>query len=182
MSSGPVNRLPLGLLSYLDLKGNGRYPDTFGNVIAPCLELMTFFAPTLCSEQISNRTTTHNVDVSGSQPFGVTGGGPIIVPPNEIWLVEFFDVLTAALNNSQFAAIPIYRPQPNGSNMDVSLIRGNCPRLDPTIAGGQFRIGADGPVLIPPGAELRYWIVRMNGAAVDPVTVDVAVKYKALRP
>lgn len=42
--AGPLNRLPLGLLSLLDLKGTGgRYPTGLGEVIQPELTMLPFF-------------------------------------------------------------------------------------------------------------------------------------------
>lgn len=39
----PINRLPLGLLSLLGIKNGGRYPQSLGQQLAPCFELLGWY-------------------------------------------------------------------------------------------------------------------------------------------
>lgn len=76
---GNINRLPRGLLSYLDSQTQGENPDAMGSVVAPVLNIEPFYRSLVGYE---HRYT-------GGAGFDVP---PVLktlnVPSNEVWLVH----------------------------------------------------------------------------------------------
>lgn len=83
--AGPLNRLPLGLLTLLDLKGTGgRYPIALGEFIQPTLDVARFY-----------RSEAHLAAQDVIVATSITGANRFVAFPNlfatqpRVWLSEF---------------------------------------------------------------------------------------------
>lgn len=98
--SGPLNRLPLGLLSLLELKSPaGRYPTQLGDVIAPILDVMEFFRGQASRGGIALQAAGAITGPTRSSAF--TSGSVTTVPQGEIWLLTEYSVEFNALAADQ---------------------------------------------------------------------------------
>lgn len=68
-----INRVPQGLLSFLDLKAQGRAPDTFPDVLTPVVDLTNFY---LLEKTLNGGATASLAAGTTSQTFGAS---PMIV-------------------------------------------------------------------------------------------------------
>jgi len=75
----PINRLPLGLLSFLDIKQMGKNPAALGDVLLPVLEMGEFFL----GPHVSRRAST-GVSVTGVGNFATD----LVVPNGKVWIVR----------------------------------------------------------------------------------------------
>lgn len=77
---GAINRVPLGLLSLLDSQTQGKYPDSFGELIAPTFDMAQLLAASRRYETASN--------VSGGVGSISNNNASVFVPNGEVWLVR----------------------------------------------------------------------------------------------
>lgn len=84
MASGPINKLPSGLLSLFDLKTGGRYPGLLGDTLTPVLELLNWYADTnIESAGVVNAALAANQNAQNIAP-----GAFLTVPNTEFWYVR----------------------------------------------------------------------------------------------
>jgi len=91
----PIQTIPMGLLSLLQLKQQGQNPDTLSEVVNPVVDLLQFW---LQYQSIDITTALFGGQVSRTVPtagtgiYGYNAPGPATVPPNQLWWIEHYTV------------------------------------------------------------------------------------------
>lgn len=155
--NGPIQLIPPGFLSLLQLKNQGHMPADLGEVVSPTMDMRDWYL------QVSARTpsTTFGlVLTSEQQSFHRFSPNGIIVPQGKTWWVHHYMVqcgLTAVAGQSIFGLAPIIIWNANGT------IKYN--QLGPAPATGLISSTATNPTgtqvfasgfWAPPGAELGF--------------------------
>lgn len=100
MSLRPINRLPRGFLSLLDLQTAGRVPNEVSELVMPTVDMQPFWAAQKTEDFVLNRAAVVGAPggVAGVN-FAWTSTGPndliqgaglLQVPQGELWLVEHY--------------------------------------------------------------------------------------------
>lgn len=98
--AGPLNRVPLGLLSFLELKApSGRYPVQLADQILPQLDMEKFYRPQAHRAGLGLQA---GGAIVGPNRFSVfTLGSATIVPQGELWfLAEYTVEITIQLDQA----------------------------------------------------------------------------------
>jgi len=90
---GLMQRIPRGLLSFLDVKTGGTYPTALGGLLQPTIDLNPWYASEAL--QLTASATAVGTQVAGTRlPIVsttvedlVAGAGQLVVPNTEIWLI-----------------------------------------------------------------------------------------------
>lgn len=84
MPSGPISKLPLGILGFLGIKSQGQYPNSLGDIITPTWDQLELFGAAHPVDQV----TTGNPVVGSFNAF-------LTVPQTEIWRLQNVTILVA---------------------------------------------------------------------------------------
>lgn len=160
---GPINRVPLGLLSLWDLKTTGRYPTDVSDVIQQSVDITPFMMAAHGELVTDNR--------GGLTAIGLVGftNGFFDVPQNEVWLVEHWSVHNstamdpAGMMSGQvcvaYVAAPSVLSFPVGRQITANGSVGTT--------GAYWQAGSDAPFMVGPGGSLRFLVneLALGGAA-----------------
>lgn len=116
-----INRVPPGLLSYLELKAQGRTPDTFPDVLQPVINLAEYYELPRWQQLNSVR----NIAASGSSTSSFVG---FVVPATEVWLVLDYSVTTSLAVGDTLAGLSLWiqRWGTGGVSQEVGYNLGNA--------------------------------------------------------
>lgn len=95
--SGPVQRIPSGLLGFFQLKSpSGLNPTWMRNDLQPNIEMFDWYLNTAAQADLAGE---HEVTLAtGNQGFqDFAAAGPILVPQNQFWYVHRFCIITSPL-------------------------------------------------------------------------------------
>lgn len=175
-----LNKLPLGLLSFFDLKQGGRYPQQLGEHLAPVLEMFDWYVQTnIFTTQLSTSLSPFIASDSGGATYGWTSatpnalpvaGGQVAVPNNEIWYVSLYSVSWTwnSIAGGVMDASPMFQVPNSGSRHMASSRVG---QTDSQAGGGVAgRSCINAPFWLMPGCAPRYIINRQTvpgGGSVD---------------
>jgi len=157
-----INTLPIGLLSMLGLKEQGRNPDTLLGQVIPTLDLRDLYATQLqdnAAEVVSAATAT-----------GTFAVGAMKVPNNEIWYVQHFSVAcnTSAVQTIDMAPIAKFLTlgMPLGIYQSAPI-------------NAELRCAASNvPFFARPGTEFGVGVKTLTGG---PINVSLQAVFARLR-
>lgn len=155
--SGPINRLALGLLGLLDVRGaGGTYPTMLADFAQPTIDLTTFYR----AQEVELITT-------GSLPLTVVGNQSFLqVPGTERWFVHDYMVRVVDLGADQlidFAAIYMLSAnlQPAFRLDEYQVADGALALNSPVVSTAHYGM----PRVLGPG--------KILGASIRRITVGV---------
>lgn len=189
--AGALNRWPVGLLGFLDLKVGGRYPQSLGDVVVPQLELwQQYVNQQLFSTQLTAPTDPLIASDSGGATYGFTAGSPlalpvsggqVAVPQDEIWYVRQFSIHWTW--NSIAAGVvdfsPMYQVPNSGSRFP------SCTRQGQT--DSQAAVGVSGrsmitdPIWLLPGYAPRFVVNRQTVPGGGSVAISGQIELARIR-
>lgn len=160
IEKAPINRLPEGLLGFLDIKSMGKNPSTLLDQVQAIISLEPFYALASISSSFSRAAgpAVTNVFETFTTPAYTNAGAalPETVPPQEIWLVTNFSV------NATGTVVPTVLP----AFLDTSGTSQVCPAfMHQSTVGLSCDSTAVRPFLVPSGARLAVLIrnLALNG-------------------
>lgn len=98
ISDSPINRVPRGLLGFVDVKAMGKNPARLSDSVAPVLDLTALYMTDGLRQQVEAGAPVDFIVAGTWQP-------KYVVPANKIWLVRSIATVcntVAAANNIQF--------------------------------------------------------------------------------
>lgn len=122
----PINRLPAGLLGFIDVKAMGKNPAFFGDVVSPVVDLTPFYRSASRFRVIST-----NIVPTGA----FTNVSNIVVPDGKVWLIENILATSAGLTATA---------QLSGA---VCIVSPNSTGVLACAMPGQYQVAGDGGVL-----------------------------------
>lgn len=142
--AGEINRVPVGLLSLLDMKARGQSPRILSGSVDASLELLDFYL------QNGRQIFSGNAS-SGAAPFNVTIG---TVPQNELWYIHGISILSGTLTAALGVVPTVLRTNTQGSVVTHSLGEPHA-----YLTGDQVRSGWSGPFILQPGDQpgCSFW-------------------------
>lgn len=151
--------VPKGLLSFLDIKNDARYPQSLADFLQGVIDLQQWYTETNSELQIAS---TGAVSVSTA---------PLTVPAGEFWYVmELMNTFTAGAGVSGIVASSFVFPDAtNGSMFRIG-------DLVTFAATNEVRTKADHTFFAPPGSSLGIHIQQIAGG-----TVTSAVRARVAR-
>ena len=164
------SKSPFGLLGALDLKALGQNPETFGDTIAPVLELAPFYFPPVVRQFVQN--------IAGPITAGTSVA--LTVPANEAWLVYLaggtIPLLTADAITDAGGLYIAYQANPSAAAIQL----GTGPIYPTGVAvnawAAQVAVSFPRPWIMPPGSSLLLRnSARINVAAPAPVQCNALV-------
>lgn len=158
-----VNRLPLGLLSFLGIQNGGKYPDMFLSTLAPVLDLGGHYVNT-------NReylTSSVAVNVLANTTFHT-------VPNGEWWNVMHASVFTATMGAGSAYAGVITILDAAGL---VTHMLGQS-RSAVSGPGAVFVGAAQAPFWVGPGERIGVYTTHL---AAGPISVGVSLAFARFR-
>lgn len=169
-----INRVPRGLLSYLDSKNAGQPPQTVAEQISATFRLEDFFFAQQYVDlwgQVA-AANTGAVGIALASGFLGVAGGAFRVPPGEIWLVRSVSarVAGALLAGTEYNVSLGYEAT------DVSggtrIWHGLGHGLQPTgfsVAGGSPVVNWSGePFVMVPNDQFGIYITRVTLGTAEP--------------
>lgn len=171
-----IQRIPRGLLSFLDVKAGGDYPVNFITQLQPTLDLMRFYANGEAQHYTAGGIAIGSTASGTKLPFtnttvtDLTNGANLIVPQNETWMLldattemnfnlstagDIFDVALQIGFNSTATRFVI----------PAQTLQGN-PYLG--VTGNVAYRSLNEPQFIMPGNELALRVIRCVAAAGTP--------------
>lgn len=151
-----INRLPRGLLSYLDSQTQGENPSQLGQVVAPVLNMEPFYRSLARYERLQLGNLTFDT---------LTDTIQFLVPSNETWLIHHASLRVNNLTG--FAAS--YAPA-------ISVSEGSFTLVDATaLASSAFNVWPDqawcsvyfnGLFVVPPGYRVVGHLDRITTGGV----------------
>lgn len=155
---GNVNRIPRGLLAYLDSQTQGENPASMGAVVAPTLDMERFY----------RSAARYSFGHAGNLSFdSLTDHATLTVPENEIWFLHNASV--SVQNNTGASAnyaVAISLVPVGASLADYLALLAQPSNT--TVADGQWlRAAWNGPVVVLiPGVKIRAHLDRITAAGV----------------
>lgn len=162
-----------GLLGLLDAKVGGLAPQEFEDTVRGTLDLLPFFQAQRAVVLLGG------TGAAGAEGFWPDVTGNLVVPADEIWLVEHFCVQTSAklaLAGDVVQFQPAYQQRSTALGLLTTIILGQ-PMASATNDVWPTNI-ATGPFLLRPGDTAGLWIASWAGAAQDNLLSMVASKLK----
>lgn len=175
--SGPLNRVPLGLLSLLELKvPAGRYPVQLGDQILPQLSMEKFYRPQ--AHRAGLATTAAGAIVGPNRFIPFTVGTPTVVPQGEIWFLAEFQVEVLLQSDQALTFAPVIaifvgtQAQPyrvgDWHTFGVGTATGTLSQL------GQATARYGMPRIIGPGSQLGLSVSGFTPGAVLNATANAS--------
>jgi len=158
---GLMQRIPRGLLGFLDVKTGGTYPTALGGVLTPTLDLSAWYASG--AELLTGVGTTVNdatvdgtrINMTVTSPTNLSDGTLVRVPQTEIWLLPQWTVDPGVdIAGGDVADFGPCVANDNGFYMPPSMLAGDIKGEIGVI--GQDHFGPARSLLaFPPGLFLR---------------------------
>lgn len=116
----PINRFARGLLSFLDLKQQGKTPRELGSIVTPEIDLTQFYLQDVLQDQgifqaaaaipISAGGNVNRRFTIASPDTGLTAAGGLAVPQDEIWYVDRWQVfvINGAAGDFHASALTVF--------------------------------------------------------------------------
>jgi len=157
MPSGPIQTLPVGLLSLLQLKNLGVNPQVLADIVQPVVDMEPWWLRQESSPQLQVPTRGITQAEGAGAKALVTGAPTEFVPQNEWWFVQHATMrITAATIEAEasFAGFGYIEPAPTANNGQHVLMGGPVPG-----STGQVMqwFSCEG-VWIPPGVQLVWYV------------------------
>lgn len=168
--SGPIQTIPQGLLSLLQLKQTGSNPSELTEQVAPVVDLTQWWLQRLVvdiSFQLFGAVSTVAIGPAGHGQTGFTTN-PITVPQGQQWWVESFCLGGTLLAAEGITLAPLFL-EAGGTTHILAP-----PYVDVVSARARdFAVCARG-FWMPPGAQFGVRVMDANTAAT--ITVSGAVR------
>lgn len=158
MSAPAVNRLPLGLLSFLGIQNGGKYPDQLLPALAPVLDLSGHYVNT-------NREYT-----GGSAAVAALASTNMVtVPTGQWWYCCHASLFTATLGAGQaYGGVLAFQ---DAAGLVTTMLSGSVPAVSG--AGTVFVNSAVG-FWLGPGERFGVYTTHL---AAGPVNVGVSLSF-----
>lgn len=166
---GAINRLPNGLLSYVDTKTQGQNPAFLGEQVSPVLDMEPFY----------RSLARYEMQVSQNVAAGPNSYTNIVAVPNdEVWLlhaasVEFANTVGPNATNV-WASCNLW----TGPQASISLLNTSGAVSGITVTTGE-QVYFSGifarPVVASPGWNIAVWMGNFAGAATLQVRQSLLV-------
>lgn len=160
--SGPIQVIPPGLLSMLQLKSPaGQNPQVLNLDLQPTIELLDWYLLANCENLQALPGVTH---VTADGPgFKLFTTNPIVVPNSEWWYVHYYTIGTTQLaaGDSMGVLKPMCQFMPGGAANFVTLGTDTCPA---TPALGAASVGAS-DFWLGPGTTVGFFLGGIVSAA-----------------
>lgn len=170
---GAINRIPRGLLSFVDTQTQGLNPAFLGENVSPTLDMEPFYR-SLVRYEIQSLNT----------PLGGPGNysSVITVPTNEVWLCHNVNAQlennTGVIGAGLRFGINAFSIAGVGINPSVGLFHSQVGAAGITLAIGDIYWGGstfDRPVVLSPGWGVGLWLNLFTGAPTLNVTLNLTV-------
>lgn len=158
-----INRVPLGLLSLLDIQSQGSYPADLQATVQAGIDITHLYLAAKRQEL---------VQVGGGVSTTLGGqSGFVVVPQGELWLVRMAHVDVVGLDSSQISNVGVslrVLPTPGGTNFTlVATITSNIVQSASITASLPF----DPYLILPAGFTVatyfdRYAVVPTTGVVI----------------
>lgn len=158
--AGEINRVPVGLLSLLDMKARGQSPRILSSQVDASLEMLDFYLQN--GRQVFSGSAT-----SGAAPANAVIG---TVPQNELWYIHGISVNSGTLTAALGVCPSVARVNTAGSVLIVNL---GDPFAFAT--GDQVRAGWKGPFIFQPGDQPGVSFFRSTAVHGCTVALDRTV-------
>lgn len=89
---GPAQRVPVGLLGLLDIRNDGKFPNSLSEVLSCTVDVLKFISSVYSIEALVGNNTTNG---TGAIPLNLSGGFAPTPAANEYWYVRGFTVNAA---------------------------------------------------------------------------------------
>lgn len=154
--SGPIQKIPGGLLDFLQLKNAGRNPADLPEVLQPVLEMQQWYWQTYA-------------EITGGTDAAIVAVGlvdKVTVPDNEFWAVHEVQVDAALAVGSVVEIIPYFRQGPAGSINNYPFNLADPYLWDAATMGTVYlrRMLHPLPLLLVPGSILGIRTYRLSAA------------------
>lgn len=187
----PINQLPLGLLSLLDIK-TGRYPQLLGaDALIPTIDLLQWY---LTSDSIFAQLTANGSPFAASQSAGFNDGftastntvlpiegTQIRVPAGELWWVERFTTrwtIASDVGNLVDVSPIVQIPTVGTIDLENTLQGSIGPGIAANSRGGSRN--ARPQMFWPPGSAPRFFVNILDRSA-GSIAVIGEIQLKRLR-
>lgn len=153
---GNVNRIPRGLLAFLDSQTQGENPASLGAVVAPTLDMERFYrsAARYAFGHVGNLTFD-----------SLTDHATLTVPENEVWFLHHASVSLQNNTGATATYAPAISLVPVGGTLAdyLALV---SQASNTSVADGQWlRSAWAGPVVVmTPGVKIRAHLDRITAA------------------
>lgn len=173
---GALQRIPRGLLGFLDVKVGGTYPTVMSGLLQPTLDLQSWYASegqqlTGTGAAIGTAVGLTQLRITSTAPENLSNGTALIVPQNEIWLLtewlvqcfhaaagDFFDTSPVVYANG-VSSSRLYSP--------ACALSGDPYRPEANVFASRSIIK---PVFVTPGEEIAMYVNMALAAAGTPHT------------
>lgn len=168
MKTGPIQTLPRGLLSLMQLKNLGRNPRDVEDWVQPVIPVDDYWKQGLLTTDPDTHSTTPLNNAAGSFGFST---GQLIVPEDECWWVEWFSLeVTVAAG----AAERIQDAQPLLFLKRSATVRYTVLTETRVTVNGTAGNGATAAIVAknfwaPPGSEFGYYVGLVTTAGTPNV-------------
>lgn len=154
---GNINRVPRGLLAYLDSQTQGENPSKLGEVVAPVLGLEPFY----------RANTRYFVETYGNLAMdAINANVNLLVPAGEVWQLHHASVTflnSTGATATVIGSLCIVTP-PMLSTDYLCLVTANAGGMTDT-SFRRFNLQADGqPIVILGGWSLRLTVDSISAA------------------
>lgn len=158
--NGPIQSIPEGLLSFFQLKNQGRNPHELGQVVQPDFEMRDWY---FASRAVVT-TATVNVIAGTLNFYEFTAPvGGLVVPNTELWYIVDYSLIVGLAAGETLYATAAYLA-PNGTG---TFVVGAANQVT-GVASMIFR--ADRSFFMPSGHKLGLFVTSTAGAGPFEVT------------
>ena len=171
LPSGPIQTLPPGLLSVLQLKNLGRLPSVLLGEVSPSIDLLDMYLRSLGVANSPGAHTRNQTTASGNfYQFTAGALGTIQVPQNEWWWFQHYSVtatFTAVAGQSIEGLTPCLAFNTStgieyaGVGAEIRTVSSNAT------AAVSAMVSSSAPFWAPPGSLLGYLATVISAAGVD---------------
>lgn len=165
----PFNRHLRGFLGLLDAKVQGQAPEQFEDAVRVVLDAWPFAF--IQAREVAFGSAAVTDLAEGYHP---DGGGTLIVPSNEVWIVQDYCIQTALalLAGETLRANPAYQSRSTTLGLQQVMVLGNDGQN--VAAGAALSSCANRPFIVGPGDNLGAWVNQVTTAANIVVTFVAA--------
>lgn len=172
--SGPIGRVPRGLLDFFQLTTQGRNPSQLADTIAPTFDVLRWYVDGQSGDLTASTTLLGIGSATGDRvPFTTTAyGSPLpdngVVPSTEVWLLRMWTISGSVIPTSPnvMGWVPMLFA-PNDSTPDwipPHQREGSSANVIPHVQVLEL------PMLIPPGYQMG---MMLQGVPVSTVAYSV---------
>lgn len=173
---GLMQRIPRGLLSFLDVKTGGTYPTVLGGLLQPTIDLTEWYGAeaqhyTAVGAAVGTTVAGNKLPFTATSVTDLTNGANLVVPDREIWRLN---EATVDLGNGANAADIFHCALCIRFNTTANrfFIPPQTLHGDPGagVAFNRAYYALDRPLLVAPGNEIALETIRVSAAAGTPFT------------